>query len=598
MPKSKNINIDYTSRDFDTIKEDLVEYAKRYYPDSYKDFSAASFGSMVLDTVAYVGDVLSYYVDYSVNESFLDTSIEFENVRKHARALGYNYSGIPSSYGIITAYIMCPSNGEGTAPDTNYLPTLKTGTTFSTDAGINYMLAEDIDFNDDTSEFVAARFNESTGATTMFAVRMTGMIISGQNFSIDLPIDNVFEKFKRIRIGADSINEIISVFDSEGNQYYEVDNLAQEVVFVETTNPSAKLNGVRSIIKPFIATRRFVVQRDDTGTYIQFGFGAEEEDTTGIVDPSRIALNLHGKKTITNNSFDPTKLLSTNKLGISPSNTTLTIRYRSNSEAGSSTASNSITRVNEVEMDFISQANLDSNLIETVKNSIEVTNEEPITSVNSGVTLEELKQRAMSYYASQNRAVSKQDYESLVYNMPSKFGAIKRANIVNDPSSSNRRISLYVISEDSDGNLVATNSITKNNLKNWLLSYKMLNDVVDIVDAKVINYSIDFTATADNRFDKDAILFTCIDALKDLVSDVSYIGEPIYLSTIYQTLNDIDGITNVTNVKIKDKSSGAYSSISLNLSGLLSRDGTYIQIPRNVIAELKFPDLDIKGTIR
>jgi len=598
MPKSKNINIDYTSRDFDTIKEDLVEYAKRYYPDSYKDFSAASFGSMVLDTVAYVGDVLSYYVDYSVNESFLDTSIEFENVRKHARALGYNYSGIPSSYGIITAYIMCPSNGEGTAPDTNYLPTLKTGTTFSTDAGINYMLAEDIDFNDDTSEFVAARFNESTGATTMFAVRMTGMIISGQNFSIDLPIDNVFEKFKRIRIGADSINEIISVFDSEGNQYYEVDNLAQEVVFVETTNPSAKLNGVRSIIKPFIATRRFVVQRDDTGTYIQFGFGAEEEDTTGIVDPSRIALNLHGKKTITNNSFDPTKLLSTNKLGISPSNTTLTIRYRSNSEAGSSTASNSITRVNEVEMDFISQANLDSNLIETVKNSIEVTNEEPITSVNSGVTLEELKQRAMSYYASQNRAVSKQDYESLVYNMPSKFGAIKRANIVNDPSSSNRRISLYVISEDSDGNLVATNSITKNNLKNWLLSYKMLNDVVDIIDAKVINYSIDFTATADNRFDKDAILFTCIDALKDLVSDVSYIGEPIYLSTIYQTLNDIDGITNVTNVKIKDKSSGAYSSISLNLSGLLSRDGTYIQIPRNVIAELKFPDLDIKGTIR
>ena len=598
MPKSKNINIDYTSRDFDTIKEDLVEYAKRYYPDSYKDFSAASFGSMVLDTVAYVGDVLSYYVDYSVNESFLDTSIEFENVRKHARALGYNYSGIPSSYGVITAYIMCPSNGEGTAPDTNYLPTLKTGTTFSTDAGINYMLAEDIDFNDDTSEFIAARFNETTGATTMFAVRMTGMIISGQNFSIDLPVDNVFEKFKRIRIGADFINEIISVFDSEGNQYYEVDNLAQEVVFVETTNPSAKTSGVRSIIKPFIATRRFVVQRDDTGTYLQFGFGSEEEDTTGLVDPSRIALNLHGKKTITNNSFDPTKLLSTNKLGISPSNTTLTIRFRSNSEAGTSTPSNSVNKVNAVEIQFPSQANLDSNLVNTVKNSIEVTNEEPISSVNSDVTLEELKQRAMAYYASQNRAVSKQDYESLVYNMPSKFGAIKRANIVNDPSSSNRRISLYVISEDSDGNLITTNSITKNNLKNWLLSYKMLNDVVDIIDAKVVNYSIDFTATADNRFDKDAILFTCINVLTDLVSEVPYIGEPIYLSSIYQALNDIDGITNVTNVEIKDKSSGAYSSISLNFNGLLSRDGTYIQIPRNVIAELKFPDLDIKGTIR
>ena len=171
MPKSKNININYTSREFNTIKEDLVDYAKRYYPDSYKDFTDASFGSLVLDTVTYVGDVLSYYVDYSVNESFLDTAVEYENVRKHARSLGYNYSGIPSSYGFITVYILCPSNAEGTAPDLLYLPTIKVGSNFSTATGVNFTLTEDILFNSVNNEFVAARFDGTTGATTHLADR-------------------------------------------------------------------------------------------------------------------------------------------------------------------------------------------------------------------------------------------------------------------------------------------------------------------------------------------------------------------------------------------------------------------------------------------
>jgi hypothetical protein len=151
------------------------------------------------------------------------------------------------------------------------------------------------------------------------------MIQSGRLFATDIDVGSVFERFKRIRIGDPGINSVESIFDSEGNQYYQVDNLSQEVIFIETTNSTAASDGVRSILKPFVATRRFVVQRDDTGTYIQFGFGSEDEDSTGLTDPSKIALNLHGKRTISQNSFDPAKLISTNKLGISPSNTTLTI---------------------------------------------------------------------------------------------------------------------------------------------------------------------------------------------------------------------------------------------------------------------------------
>lgn len=598
MPKSKNININYTNREFASIKQDLVDYAKRYYPDSYKDFTNASFGSLVLDSVAYVGDVLSYYIDYSVNESFLDTAIEFDNVRKHARALGYNYSGIPCSYGIITAYILCPANAEGTAPDLSYLPTLKRGSIFTTSLGVNFNLLEDILFNGSDNEFVAARFDETTGGTTYFAVRASGMMQSGVFNNINIEIGSLFQRFKRIRIGGPDITEITSVYDSEGNQYYEVDNLAQEVIFIETTNKNASSDGVRSILKPFAATRRFVVQRDDTGTYIQFGFGSNDEEATGIVDPSKIALNLHGKKTITNKSFDPTKLLSTNKLGIAPVNTTLSISFRTNEAIGSSVGSNTITLIGQKELVFENEETLVGDALTIVKNSLEVTNDEAISSVNTSISIEELKQRAIGSYAAQNRAVSKQDYESLVYNMPAKFGAIKRANIINDPSATNRRLALYIVSENSNGYLATSGEITKNNLKNWLGTYKMLNDVVEINDAKIINFSVEFSAHLDKRYDPDETLSKCIEKIKDLFSDVSYIGEPIYITRIYKVLNDLDGIIDVKQVKLVNLTGGEYSLTPLNFEDALSKDGTFIKIPQNAIYELKNPNSNIKGTVK
>ena len=117
MPKSKNVSIKYTSREFETIKDDLIEHAKRFYPDNYKDFTTPSFGSMVFDSVSYVGDILSYYLDYSVNESFMETAVEFDNIRKHARSFGYKFKGVGSSYGIVAFFILCPSNSDGTAPN-------------------------------------------------------------------------------------------------------------------------------------------------------------------------------------------------------------------------------------------------------------------------------------------------------------------------------------------------------------------------------------------------------------------------------------------------------------------------------------------------
>lgn len=601
MPKKNDyVNIKYTSRDFESIKTDLVEYAKRYYPNTYKDFSDASFGSLLFDTVAYVGDILSYYVDYNVNESFLDTALEYDNIRKHARSLGYKFAGIPTSYGTAAIFVLVPSNSDGTAPDTAYLPILKRGASFRSTEGGTFSLTEDIDFNSPDTEVVAARFDSSTGQTTYFAVRAHGQVSSGVFQVAEANLTNAsYERFRKIRVGANDISEIVSVFDSNGNEYYEVDYLSQEVVFLETTNQDAASDGVRSILKPYVATRRFVVEQDDTGTYVQFGFGSEEvDDQSGLAEPSRVSLNLHGRRQITNSSFDPTKMLGTNKLGVSPQGTTLRIIYKVNDSANVNASANTMTDVISSEFRFIDMETLSSSELGLIQGSIEVTNEEAISGDVAEYSAEELKVRAKTHYAAQGRAVTKQDYESLVYNMPAKFGAIKRASIINDPSATNRRMAMYVMSEASDGSLVSSNTVIKQNLKNWISTYRSMNDIIDIIDAKIINFGVDFSILTDRRKNTQDVLDLATQEVKDLFSETLYIGEPLYITNIYNALSKLDGVVDVKKVKVFNKTGGAYSTNALDFDEVMSRDGTFLKVPDNVILELKTPDSDIKGVAR
>jgi phage-related baseplate assembly protein len=598
MPKTKNTPIKYTSRDFSTIKEDLVEHAKRFYPDQYKDFSVGTVNSLLMDQVAYVGDVLSFYLDYSVNESFLDTALERKNVRKHARSLGYRFSGTPSSYGTVAMYVLVPAVSDGTAPDTAYLPIVKRGTTFESSAGASYVLTEDVRFDDADNEVVAARFNDTTGATTFFAVRAYGQITSGifQRATANLTNAN-FEKFRRIRVGGDNISEIISVVDTDGNEYYQVENLAQEVIFNETTNKDAATDGVRSILKPFIASRRFVMEQDDTGTYIQFGFGDENDEPDGLIDPSKVFLRMHGQRQVTDLSFDPTQLVGTSKLGLAPQGTELTIVFKVNTTDSVNAASNTIQNVTTRFIEFDEPQDLSQVLIDGVISSLEVTNEEPVSGDASTITNQEIKERAKAYYAMQNRAVTRQDYESAVYNMPKKFGEIKRASIVNDPSATNRRMALYVTGLNSDGQLEDVNQKVKTNLKNWITHYKSMNDVIDIFDAKIVNFGVEFRLRLDNRFTDSDVLSRAIRKLQDYFEDKLYIGEPVYINRLYSLLGKVDGVVEVRHLKILQRSGSSYSSNKVNLDDMMSRDGSFIKAPKNVIMELKFPDRDIKGTI-
>ena len=595
MPKKPVIN--YTSRDFESIKKDLVEHAKRYYPNSYNDFSDSSFGGLVMDSVAYVGDMLSFYLDFQTNESFLETSLDLNNIRRLASQMGYNYYGNPSSYGIATFYVLVPANSTGLGPDTTFIPTIKTGTRVKSQSA-TFTLTEDIDFNDPTVEVVAARFNENTGKPTEYALRAFGQVKSGVEFYTEIDVGTQV-KFLRARVSTAAVNEIISVFDSEGHQYYQVDNLSQEVVYLEQTNPNAASDQVRSILKPFIASRRFVVEQDQTGTYLQFGFGSENQiDQFGIVDPSQVVLKMTGKNYITDTAFDPNQFLGTDKFGIAPANTILKVTFGSNDSVNVNVPINGLIEVSSLSIEFpndLTAPNTGTQL--TVRNSAEVTNDEIITVERAIPTPDEIKYRAYAVYSAQNRVVTKNDYEAYVYQMPRKFGKVSRVNVVNDPSGINKRLAMYVISKDNSDYFVNTNGTVKSNLKVWLNKNRMMTDQVDVFDAAIINIGFNYKYTTESGFSKTSVQADVNAAVRKLFAEKQYLGEPVYITTIYQTVNRVQGVVDTLKVTPLIKQSANYSNLGLEIDDVLSKDGTFLKCPKNCVFEIKYPDQDLKGTI-
>ena len=595
MPKKPVIN--YTSRDFESIKKDLVEHAKRYYPNSYNDFSDSSFGGLVMDSVAYVGDMLSFYLDFQTNESFLETSLDLNNIRRLASQMGYNYYGNPSSYGIATFYVLVPANSTGLGPDTTFIPTIKTGTRVKSQSA-TFTLTEDIDFNDPTVEVVAARFNENTGKPTEYALRAFGQVKSGVEFYTEIDVGTQV-KFLRTRVSTAAVNEIISVFDSEGHQYYQVDNLSQEVVYLEQTNPNAASDQVRSILKPFIASRRFVVEQDQAGTYLQFGFGSENQiDQFGIADPSQVVLKMTGKNYITDTAFDPNQFLGTDKFGIAPANTILKVTFGSNDSVNVNVPINGLIEVSSLSIEFPNNLNTPNTGTQlTVRNSAEVTNDEIITVERAIPTPDEIKYRAYAVYSAQNRVVTKNDYEAYVYQMPRKFGKVSRVNVVNDPSGINKRLAMYVISKDNSDYFVNTNGTVKSNLKVWLNKNRMMTDQVDVFDAAIINIGFNYKYTTESGFSKTSVQADVNAAVRKLFAEKQYIGEPVYITTIYQTVNRVQGVVDTLKVTPLIKQSANYSNLGLEIDDVLSKDGTFLKCPKNCVFEIKFPDQDLKGTI-
>ena len=596
MAKTK-VPIKYTSRDFESIKSDLVDYARRYYPDTIRDFSEASFASLMLDSTAYIGDILSFYLDYQVNESFLDSAIEYNNVIRLARQMGYKFRGSASATGLVNLYVVVPANPSGLGPNSNYLPILKRGSTFSS-ARTSFILTEDVRFDHPSNQQVAARFNSATGNPTHYAIRATGQVISGK-FSTEVIDTGGFERFKKVSLSTPNVVEVVSVRDRAGNEYFEVEHLSQNIVFKDVANKASDKDDVPAILKPFVVPRRFVVERHRTGTFLQFGYGSDKElSSPSVVEPADVVLQRHAKSYTTDVTFDPSKLLGTDKFGICPSNTKLTIVVRSNTSSNVNSAAGTVKSIGNVEIEYNDASKVPSAIRREIQASLEVYNDEPITGAPVLPSIEEIRRRSLDTFASQGRAVTKEDYEAMCYTMPPKYGVVKRAAIFKDPDSLKRNLNLYVLSEDTTGKLTQANESLKKNLKVWLNNVRMINDTIDILDAKVMDFGIEFSVIANQEFNKYDVLENCLTALRKRFVQPLFIGEPFFITDVYNELNKLASVADVTNVKIVRKSGSNYSNATVNINDLMSSDGRYLNVPKNVCLQIRFPKNDIKGSVK
>lgn len=592
-------SINYTSRDFNSLRAELINYATRYYPETVKDFSVASFASLMLDSVAYVGDMLAFYQDYQFNESLLVSANDYDNVLRLSKQIGYKFKGSPSAFGRVTFYATIPANSLGLGPNSEYLPIIKANSVVSSTTGASFVVTEDVRFDNPKNEVVVARINENTGIPSSYAVRAYSNVISGRFETIQVEL-GAFQKYRKLIIQDPGIVEIVSITDSQGNPYFEVDYLSQDIVYKSETNmdPLTREQSP-SLLIPTSAPRRYIVEKTTTSVDLIFGNSSESDYANKTIgDPSNVLMERFGRSYVTDEIYDPSNLISSEQLGIAPADTVLTITYRTNNILDVNAPADTVNSVSIPIVDFVNPMNVPSSIKTSIITSLECTNEEPIFSSRYEPDIEDVKRQAMDSFASQGRAVTSQDYEAAVYHMPAKFGTISRVRAVKDSDSQKRNINMYVISTDINNYFALCNSATKQNIKNWVNKYRMINDTIDIMDGRIVNVGVSFEIYVAEPHNKYVVLQNCLLKLREKFRKKMFIGEPLNIFDIYAILNKVDGVADVADVSITNKSGIQYSADFLNLKRYMSSDGRRIIPPENVVFEVKYVLDDIVGTVK
>jgi hypothetical protein len=596
---NKTFKVNYLAKDFQSIKNELKNYAKRYYSNEFADLSEASINSFMIDMAAYVGDILSYYTDYQANESFLPTAIEPRNVNNLAKSLGFKQAPSTTTTGKVAVYMLIPTDGYNN-PDYTSVPIINKGTVLqTTDGSRTYLINEDIIIDENLigSNYVVARTND-VGNPTYYAIKFYVPVISGEITSQNIQVGD-FIKFNKINLGDINAVEVISVVDSDGNEYYEVSNLTQNIIYKSVLNKDSSDSSVRYTLQPISAQRRFTLDFEIGLPYLTFGgkqYTPDEDLTVDpVTEPTKFVVNRYNNDFLQDSYFDPNKLLNGDSYGFGPDNTTLTITYRKNSNQINSANTGEITGIKTFLYEFTKT--IPNDVLNTIIGSVQVLNEEPITGENLQLSTNEIKDLAGIIYQSQNRAVTAKDYEALSYMMPVKYGSLKRVKAERDPRSLKNNINLYVACSDINGKLSSANTKVKENLKIWLSNYKMITDTVDILDAKIINLGIDYTILVDPNLDKLDIYNLVQRQLQFIFNSKPQIGESFKILDVYREIQKIDGVLDIKDIKIRNITGTGYSSTPFNIEQNTTQDGNMILMPKNAIYEIRFPTLDIAGKV-
>lgn len=605
-------NINYVNKDFNQYREQLINYSQTYFPSTYTDFSNTSLGMMFMEQAAYVGDVLSFYMDNQIQENFLQYARQPDNLYDLAYMYGYKPKVTGLAEVDLDFYQQVPAKLSGSTylPDYDYAVYINANTTVSTTSGtiVSFTIQEPIDFTvssslDPTDVSIASLSN---GDPTYFLLKKTRKAFSAEinttTVSIGAP-----QEFLTYTITDTNIAGILDVKDSNGDNWYEVDYLGQELVYdsIKNTNVNSP-NTSEDTDAPYLLQTKQVQNRFSTRflaanqLQLQFGSGNPNDTTEDIVpNPFNVGLGLPFEQNKLTAAYSPTNFIFTNTYGVSPSNTTLTIRYYTGGGVQSNVLSNTITNVNTTNINFI-QGGLNAVTAQYVFDSIAANNPRAASGGKDGDTIEEIRQNSISNFSSQLRNVTADDYLVRALSMPSKYGKVAKAFTQKpDATSANTTLDLYVLTENSSGKLTTASNTIKNNLKKYLEQYRMIGDTLSIKDAFVINFTIDFEIITYPNFNNNEVLERCILALQDYFDiDKWQIAQPIIVPDLYVLLDALEGVQTVKNIIITNKAgtTSGYSQWAYDMNGA-NQNGTIYPSLDPSIFEIKFPNRDIKGKV-
>ncbi|MDB4337463.1 hypothetical protein OAA09_00435 [bacterium] len=596
--------ISYLNKDFDGFRSDLLEYARTFFPDKIQDFSEASVGGMFMDMAAYVGDVMSFYLDHQFHELSVETAVERKNIERHLRSAGVEMGGASPAVAGVNFSIRVPStlsNGQY-IPDRSACPVVRKNTAVTSGAGITFILTEDIDFSE-MNQFgeLVANFKmsniSSAGVPSHFILTRSGVCVSGKLSEKIVNIGDNFMPFRKIVIPSSNITEIMSIYDSEGNRYYEVESLTQDTVFSSVMNGSladSKLVPETLELKP--APYRYVRKHNlNTGTTtVQFGSGlAESLDDDVLPDPSSLSVPLYGKKTFSRFSIDPNSLLKTKTMGVSPYNTTITITYRHGGGLSHNAGAKSIRSVSELKIKF--PHNPSPATASSVRASLKVLNPEAASGGAAPLTIDELKASVPAYRNSQSRIVTKQDLLARIYTMPSNFGRVFRAGLGSNPNNPLASV-VYIISQDARGRLILSPDALKLNLAKFLNEFRLVSDAVDILDASVINLGVTVEVITDSTQNPEKVSAVIQKKLVKYFNIKNFqIDQPLVKSEIMNLIINTPGVLSLVDCKFNnisgEVSERKYSKISYNMRSNTTKGITFP--PKGGIFEMRYPSNDI-----
>jgi hypothetical protein len=613
-----NRNIQYINKDFGQIRQALINYSKTYFPTTYNDFTEASPGMMFMEMAAYVGDVISFYLDNQIQETYLQYTREPANLFNLAYMLGYK----PNVTGVATCdidfYQQLPANAVTGDPDWSYTLVVEQNSVVSANnnSNISFLIQDKVDFSVSSSnnptEISVFTYTGTQPSYYLLkkAARGISATINTTTFSFGTP-----QEFATVVINDEQLIGILDIFDSDGNEWYEVPALAEDAIFdtIQNTpqndpNLSANNDQVPYLLRLKKVPRRFSTRFINTGSLeLQFGAGTANEITEVIVpNPDNVGLGLPFEQSKLTTAYSPTNFMFNDTYGLAPSNTTLTVRYLTGGGIAANVPSGVLTTLNTSNVKFLNNLpNSAASQANIIFNSVAVNNPRAASGGQDGDSIEEIRQNTLANFSTQLRAVTPEDYLVRALSLPSIYGSISKAFIEKTklqnilPGEIPSTLDLYVLTSNNDGTLTVASDALKQNLSTYLAQYRIIGDSVNIKDAFIINIGVDFEIIVLPNYNSNDVILACINALiAEFAIRNWQINQPIILSDLFVLLSNVPGVQSIKDIKIPNKvgTSNGYSQYAYDINGATVNGVIYPSLDP-MIFEVKYPTTDIKGRI-